>query len=1038
MKMPKPRAISPSPSHEEIFIQRYRWVMGWALRLTNHDRQQAEDLVHDTFVQFMINQPDLGIVEQNIEGYLYGMLRNMHISQVRRALRLRETAFPLADILSISETASVREELRVVGQKIQVQDELCRVCQYASIRKNSSKVGSAVVLRFFHGYYPNEIAAVTRSSRAGVDKMLQRARTEARLYLKDPDSLVFLHGEQPPPELQIKFGQEPEDLLSELREALYRSRSGECFSVEQLRETYQAKEADTLTPQKLAHIVCCGVCLDEVNKLLGLPLLAAREPERMAGRDKRDRGKRGGGPGDGSGSTGDLLEKSRRRLKDVLEHRPKELRVSVNGFILGSHRINSQLNNLSINAKGEEKIGFVEVFSEDEVRLLFCMVDAPPDGPVERRVTAALSDDRSLELFLDFSDSWPNLNVTYNDPTFQSTESGVEDLESEEMFGTEASVRTGSSSERVDRSARSANASVPSALGSLSRHLVTRLRHRLSDFRPSKFDHGLLLRPGTVTAVVALILIASLLLIYRRAPGPALTAADLLHRSINAEEGIVAGGSQVVHRTMQLEQRKLPGRELVAQSRVESWEGKGISARRQFDSQNKLIAAEWARVDGSRVLYQHGSKLTFQSAKDVAKQGDLAAGDIWKAIPSAKEFSALNGAAGAHVEERGNVYVLSVGSVNNSASSAIAFVPAAVERAVLVLNRADLHSIEQTLVIREGNEQREYHFVETAYERRSPQSVAPGVFEPDTELLSAKMETRNSKPESETLSPGPQPPTPVVAATAAMEVEVLRLLSQISADMAQEVTVKRESDGALHVEAIVDSAKRKGEIISALSPVAHDRAVKIRIETVAEAQVRIQREKRRAGAQSGSSDISLDAGTTANAIPVDAEVRRYLRSKGTADKQLDDEVSRLSNRMLNHSHQALFHAFAMKNLVERFSSDDLRSLDADAHAKWRAMIATHADKLQRELAAIRQELAPIFGATASSSREGVEVGDDAALFRAVTRLAELASFTNESIQSAFTISSANKSVAIRTSLFWSSLGNAEQLARRIQATDARR
>jgi hypothetical protein len=314
--------------------------------------------------------------------------------------------------------------------------------------------------------------------------------------------------------------------------------------------------------------------------------------------------------------------------------------------------------------------------------------------------------------------------------------------------------------------------------------------------------------------------------------------------------------------------------------------------------------------------------------------------------------------------------------------------------------------------------------------------VAPAIFEPDPELLSsAKPDTR--RPNPETASTLPASSSPAATATAAMEVEVLRLLSQISADMAQEVSVKRESDGALHVEAIVDSPKRKGEILSALAPVTHQRAVKIRIETVAEAQARIQREKRRADGQTGSSEASLDARTTANVIPVDTDVRRYLRSKGVADKQLDDEVSRLSNRMLNHSHQALFHAFAMKNLVERFSSDDLRSLDADAHAKWRAMIAAHADKLQRELAAIRQELTPIFGASASSSVEGIEVADDAALFRAVLRLAELSSFTNESIQSAFTISSANKSVAIRSPQFWSSLGNAEQLAKRIQAADRR-
>src|ERR1051325_1856765 len=417
--MPRPRPILPSSSHEEVFAQRYHTLMNWALTLTHHDRQQAEDLVHDTFIHFMISRPDLPVVET--EGYFYVMLRTSKVSQMRRALRVRETAYPIADILSISETTSVQAELRNAGQRLQLQDELCRICQYASIRKNKSKMGSAVILRFSHGYSPKEIAAVTRSSRAGVDKMLQRARTEARLYLQDPDSLSFLHGEQAPADLQIRFGQGPEDFLSDLRNALYLSRSGTFLSTEELIDAYERKESESVTPEMLAHIVCCATCLDEVNRLLGLPLLASREPEQMSGRDKSDHDKSGGGAGS-SGATGDFMEKPRRRLKQVLEHRPKELRVSVNGFILASHAINSELNKLSISAKGEEKIGFVEVFSDDEVRLLFCLVDTPPDGPVEQRAKAQLADNRTLELSLDFSDSWPSLNVTYHDPHFQVSE----------------------------------------------------------------------------------------------------------------------------------------------------------------------------------------------------------------------------------------------------------------------------------------------------------------------------------------------------------------------------------------------------------------------------------------------------------------------------------------------------------------------------------------------------------------------------------------------------------------------------------------
>src|ERR1044072_7129552 len=75
-------------SHEEVFLARYGPLRAWALRLTGGDEGRAEDLVHDAFVQFTLARPDLARV-QNLEGYLYQMLRNLNISQMRRDNRRR-------------------------------------------------------------------------------------------------------------------------------------------------------------------------------------------------------------------------------------------------------------------------------------------------------------------------------------------------------------------------------------------------------------------------------------------------------------------------------------------------------------------------------------------------------------------------------------------------------------------------------------------------------------------------------------------------------------------------------------------------------------------------------------------------------------------------------------------------------------------------------------------------------------------------------------------------------------------------------------
>ena len=553
-------------------------------------------------------------------------------------------------------------------------------------------------------------------------------------------------------------------------------------------------------------------------------------------------------------------------------------------------------------------------------------------------------------------------------------------------------------------------------------------------------DIGLFFRPATVTAIIAALLIGVVLFAQLHQPAH-LTVTDLLQRAAVSEDAALASTDQVLHRTLQMEERRLPGGELVARSRVEVWQSREATARRLYDSQNKLVAGEWTRNDGSRVVYHHGSKLTVQPSSHL-HQNRLASSEIWKLAPSAREFSSLVvHPDSAHIEEGPTTYVVSYAPETSSEG---------LVKATVRLNRADLHATELTVVVgaEDTNPQSairnpqsvEFRFTEIGYERRAVQTVAPAIFEPDPELLSsAKPETPNPKLETIPGSPLPVSPVPP-AASASLEIEVLRLLGQISADMGQEVSVKREAGGALHVEAIVESESRKREILSALSSVSRDRAVKVRIETTPEAQARIQRERRRTQSESGLSDVDVQAITTANTIPVDAEVRRYLRGRGLSEQQVNEEVSRLSNRVLNRSRQALLHAFAMKNLVQRFSADDLRSLDSEARTKWLAMIAAHANAFQRDLVSIRQELAPIFGSGSSAGDAGIEVTDEASLFRAVARLTELASTTNESIQSAFTISSANKSVAIKTPQFWRSVVQAEQLAKRIQhsAADIRR
>lgn len=93
-----------SASHRDAFLERYEGLHSWAIQMTANDRALAEDLLHDLFILFTLSQPDLSRI-QNLDNYLYASLRNLHISQLRRATRSR------FEQLSIVEYESARLSL---------------------------------------------------------------------------------------------------------------------------------------------------------------------------------------------------------------------------------------------------------------------------------------------------------------------------------------------------------------------------------------------------------------------------------------------------------------------------------------------------------------------------------------------------------------------------------------------------------------------------------------------------------------------------------------------------------------------------------------------------------------------------------------------------------------------------------------------------------------------------------------------------------------------------------------------------------------
>ncbi|MEP7270772.1 MAG: sigma-70 family RNA polymerase sigma factor [Acidobacteriota bacterium] len=279
---------NPGPNHEELFVTYYNRLITWALHLTGQDRQKAEDLVHDVFIQFTVVEPELSKVE-NLEGYLFASMRNLLRSQMRRQSIALTSQLSLVDY----DSAEIGLRSRDPRPDVQVRDELALICHYACVRKESSRAGSALILRFYLGYYPSEISQVLRNSRQAVADLLSAARREAKLYLTHPNRLTFMHHSPAATSLQqVVIGG---DFLGELRRAIFRSCGGVCPPKRKLKDLYRVTGAESqiaVETDQLSHLVSCPRCLDIINQELGLPLLGDRYPTDTLGADQSGRGSR--------------------------------------------------------------------------------------------------------------------------------------------------------------------------------------------------------------------------------------------------------------------------------------------------------------------------------------------------------------------------------------------------------------------------------------------------------------------------------------------------------------------------------------------------------------------------------------------------------------------------------------------------------------------------------------------------------------------------------------------------------------------------
>lgn len=356
----------------------------------------------------------------------------------------------------------------------------------------------------------------------------------------------------------------------------------------------------------------------------------------------------------------------------------------------------------------------------------------------------------------------------------------------------------------------------------------------------------------------------------------------------------------------------------------------------------------------------------------------------------------------------------------------------------LSIRATDYHPMELDLTTNTTDGPQDFELFEQDFQVVSLSDLDPAIFADPAKLEVASTVGNKSAPpvvtggdlanaNTEVNTNTPPPPVNAPAATTAAEVEVLELLNKVGADISEQINVTRTADGRLLVEGLVESDKRKAEILSALSTVSGNPAIKIKIQTIEEATRALTRQKQQAN-QTGPGTIDR-VEVEKGALPVDSELRQYLAAKGG---DTDAEIRQFASRVINRSQAALFQASALNRLANRFKAEQLGTLDPAARAKWLNILKGYASAVRRETASLRGELNSVFGGM-SGGGESESITSDADLIASARRLYDLAAANDRAVRSAFTLSSGSSSAsAVKSAQFRANLGIAEKLAAAIE------
>jgi RNA polymerase sigma factor (sigma-70 family) len=887
--------IEKSRDHEEIFLDHYDWLLKNARDLCHGSREEADDLVQDLYVGFVQSKSAVQVDDADrLRGYLYKALKNLFIRKNRRN---RDAAASL----DISDFDSIQIALSSVdgSQLLLVRSRLTEICEYACARRTTHKAGSVLILRFFFGYYPSEIAQLLKTNRAAVDKLTHTARLEAKAYLTRPRTLQFSHqqqhGEQISndptlreksvpcvPEQRGNLPDDPAELKAELRERILSMAEGDCLPREVIVARYAEQAETTLSTNELAHLVSCRTCLDTANDILGIPSLDMHfssddsepndqdPPSASAGR-RRDRAR----------------QRLRRKQREAFEHRPAQLQVAVNGQVLGTTAITGEFNEFQlINLDMISHPEFVEVLSEQGITLgSLDLLEVDGDGIPIQRTHVELSDGRDLSIEITWSGSGPGVNVSYRDLP-----------DDDSATGTTADGPT--LSEVEIRAIAKPPASMPK---------VTPWK-RFASWLASHW-----MMPISVVAVGVLVLSAGVYLHYShtKTPTPPPIPATLLFDSSKTEEAAIPAHG-AMHRTFAFEVRSDQGK-ILESGTIDSLRGKTPSRRalRLLNQHGKLIAGHWVSEAGKVTdqAFEHSAQ---PPAKDPRSEMPM----LWIHLPEADDFDALSGpnaTLSAKLVSDGYEIDLSASSRNEEPT---------VIAASLTLTKETRRPIKEIFRVADRHSTREYRFEELTYEYLPASPQLESDFTPPAEGL-AIGGTAKGGYNSEN-------------SDAHITLEALTLLSNLGPDVERIVNIERTLNGGTSIDGVLGTSIQRAEVARVFAPLRYNHNLVVDLhasdELVSE-PVPLPKPQLQA----------LDEIPVENErVPLDAELRSSLTTSGVPDSDLDDRIHAIASGALEHCSLLKRDAWSIRQIATvDFTASELQQMTPEDQMLWLTLLDRH-------------------------------------------------------------------------------------------------